>query len=133
MFLLILKVACFHSGQNCVSLNIRSILSQVCAKKHRLFRHQKQAASILSKTIISSISLRLKTGNVLYMIFSKFHNMIIHVCLNWLYNVVNLPRCKNVLTFVTKSIFSRFSTWVTELWSSCFEPPRKIEIGILIP
>ena len=33
-------------------------------KKYRLFRYQNHAASILSKTMLSSVSEKVKTGNV---------------------------------------------------------------------
>ena len=50
-FLSILKVVCFVSGQNCVSLGIRTILIQVCAKSITYFDIKPTALLFCQKNV----------------------------------------------------------------------------------
>ena len=58
-FLAILKVVCFVSTHSVLEL-----YSSGMCKEHDLFRYQNRAFSILLKTMLSSISEKVKTCNV---------------------------------------------------------------------
>ena len=72
----------------------------------------------------------------LWMLFSKFHNMLIAWAIApWPYHDVvkthsRLKHCIEI--FLTRSIFSKVSTWVTELWLRYFDLPRKVKVRTLI-